>query len=383
MDTYTKVLERIAQLEQEYIRFWTEICRIESPSDHKAGVDSVGRYFADKAAARGWMVEVLEQPVSGNAVCITMNPDAKAQPVVFSGHMDTVHPVGSFGSQPVTLDEEKIYGPGVTDCKGGLAAAFYAMAALDDCGFCTRPVKLILQSDEEVSSMTSNKETVRFMAEKSEGCVGFLNCEPHTDGVAVLARKGISRYEFEITGRASHSAYCYGGASAIREAAYKIIELEKLKDKDGITCNCGLIQGGSAANTVAGKCTFSADVRFADEQQMLAADGIIQKIAEQTFVEGTSCEVSLVSRRSAMERVERNEALLCRLNGALTQGGVPTLRATQANGGSDTADMTCYGVPCLDSLGIEGGGIHGLNEWAWLASLKKTAIRLAAAACYL
>ena len=346
-------------------------------------MDAVGKYFADRAKERGWTVEILEQPVSGNAVCITMNPDAKAQPIVLSGHMDTVHPVGSFGPQSVTMDGEKLYGPGVTDCKGGLAAAFCAMAALDDCGFRTRPVKLILQSDEEVSSMTSNKETVRFMAEKAEGCVGFLNCEPHTDGVAVLARKGISRYDFEITGIASHAGYCYGGANAIREAAYKIIELEKLKDKDGITCNCGLIQGGTATNTVAGNCSFTLDVRFANAQQMLSADEIIQKIAEKTFVEGTSCAWKLVSRRCAMERVERNVALLQKLNAALDQAGLPKVKESRANGGSDAADITGYSVPCLDSLGIEGGGIHSLKEWAWLASLKKTAIRLAAAVYFL
>ena len=383
MELYTKVLRRIDQLEQEYIRFWIEICKLESPSDYKPGVDAVGRYFTEKALDRGWKVDVLDQPVSGNGVCITMNPDRTGQPIVLSGHMDTVHPVGSFGKQIVTMDEEKIYGPGVTDCKGGLAAAFCAMVALDDCGFCSRPVKLILQSDEEVSSMTSNKETVRFMAEKSEGCIGFLNCEPHSSGVSVLTRKGISRYDFEITGIASHAGYCYGGANAIREAAYKILELEKLKDQNGITCNCGLISGGTATNTVAGKCSFSLDVRFADEAQMQIADAIIRQIAEKTFVEGTSCTWKLVSTRCAMERVERNVALLQKVNRALEQAGLPIVKESRSNGGSDAADMTSFGVPCIDSFGIEGGGIHSLAEWAWLASLKRTASRLAAVVCFI
>ena len=77
-----------------------------------------------------------------------MNPDAKGKPVCLSGHMDTVHPVGSFGNPPVTFDDKNIYGPGVIDCKGGITASFMAMDALERCGFKRRPIKLILQGAE-------------------------------------------------------------------------------------------------------------------------------------------------------------------------------------------------------------------------------------------
>ena len=73
-----------------------------------------------------------------------MNPNAQGAPVCFSGHMDTVHPLGSFGEVPVHRDDRKIYGPGVIDCKGGVAASFMTMDALEKCGFNERPVKLIL-----------------------------------------------------------------------------------------------------------------------------------------------------------------------------------------------------------------------------------------------
>ena len=50
-------------------------------------------------------------------VTITMNADVDAAPIAFSGHMDTVYAVGSFGTPAVKMDREndKIYGPGVTD----------------------------------------------------------------------------------------------------------------------------------------------------------------------------------------------------------------------------------------------------------------------------
>lgn len=373
----------LTQLEETYLSFWEDVCNIESPTADKAGVDAVGQYFIDKATAFGWQVEVQPQAVSGNCVCITMNPDAPGASVCFSGHMDTVHPVGSFGTPAVTRDGEKIYGPGVCDCKGGAVAGFYAMAALHQLGFSSRPVKLILQSDEEVSSGTSGKSTVRFMREKAEGCVAFLNCEGAQAGKATVSRKGILSYTFDITGKAVHSSKCNEGASAVTEAAHKIIALEKYKDAVGLTCNCSLLSGGESRNTVPGKCTFTADIRFATAAQLQEAKAFVADIAAKTFVPGTSCKTEQLSYRCPMELNHRNEALLAKINVILEQNDLSPLAPAARTGGSDAADITAYGFPCLDSLGVRGGKIHSRDEFAYLASLKQSATVLALAAIHL
>lgn len=378
---YNTLFNKLDLLEKKYIQFWVDVCKIESPTGYKEGVDRVGQYFIEKAEAYGWKVEVLKQPVSGDCVCITMNPEAKERPVVFSSHMDTVHPVGFFGEEIVTCDEEKIYGPGVTDCKGGAVAAFYAMEVLKDIGFTKRPVMLILQSDEENSSRTSNKETIRFMCEKSADAIAFLNGEGYAPGQAVVSRKGISKYEFEVSGKSAHASGCFNGASAIREAAYKIIELEKQKNPEGITCNCGLIRGGTAENTVPDKCVFTADFRFSNAQEMQEADALVEAIAAKVFVEGTECKVTLKSRRCAMPRVERNLELLYNINKIFEEAGMPLLEESFRRSGADAAEVTEYGIPCLDGFGVEGGRIHSREEFAYLASLKEAAKRMAVIAC--
>ena len=81
-----KLFETIDSLQTEYIQFLTDICIIESPTENKEAVDRVGRYFEKKATAKGWLVERQKQPVSGDVLCITMNPEAKGAPVCFSGH---------------------------------------------------------------------------------------------------------------------------------------------------------------------------------------------------------------------------------------------------------------------------------------------------------
>ena len=374
-----RVFEVIDELFDSYVRVWEDVCNIESPTKYKAGVDACGDFFAKMAEDRGWKVEYFRQSVSGDLVDITMNPGADALPICLSGHLDTVHPVGSFGNPAVRIEGEKIYGPGVTDCKGGVVAAFLAMDALDKCGFGARPVKLILQTDEEVSSMISNKATIGYMCQKGRESVAFLNLEGATKGEACLVRKGTITFTFKVKGIEAHGSNCAtAGANAILDAAHKIIELEKLKDKNGITCNCGVISGGSVPNTVPGYCEFKANIRFANKEQLAFVRQHVKQIASTVHVQGCTCEVNDPAGRVAMEYTEKNAALLARMNEIFEECGFSTLLAAKRTGASDAADLTDAGAACIDSLGVQGGKIHSPAEFAYIESLRESAKRLAA-----
>ena len=372
-----QIFQEIEKLYPKYLDFLEDICNIESPTSLKEGVDKVCEYCIAFAKEKGFKAEVFLQDISGNAALITMNEKAEGQPIVLSAHMDTVHPVGSFGYPAVRRDEEFMYGPGVMDCKGGIAAAFLAMEALSVSGFDKRPIKLFLQSDEENSSKTSKKETIRTMCESSKGALCFLNLEGHVKGTAVLTRKGIIRYKFIIRGKAIHSARCAYGANAIAEAAHKIIELEKMKDVEGITCNCGVINGGTAANTVAEHCEFFADIRFSTPEQLSNAKETVKRLAEKSFVEGCVTEIEEVSYRPAMPESEENTELLKKMNEIYEKCGLPTLDARFCVSGSDAAYITECKIPCVDSLGTEGGNIHSTREYARMLSLCESAKRVA------
>ncbi len=374
-----KVFAMIDSLNDKYVRVWEDVCNIESPTLYKEGVDAVGKYFASLANECGFQVEVFEQPVAGDVVCITMNPDAKGKPVCLSGHTDTVHPVGSFGTPAVKIEGEKIYGPGVIDCKGGIVASFLAMEALHRCGFDKRPVRLLLQSDEEVGSRISDKATINYICERSKDAIAFLNLEGHREGEVCIMRKGIVAFNFAIKGIEAHASKCaVAGASAIVEAAHKILELEKLKDDQGLTCSCGLIEGGSAVNTVPGFCEFKVSVRFATMAQLEWVRNYVKELAANSYVDGCSCEVSQLSFRVAMEYNEKNMALVDAMNDIFEANGFSALQPVKRNGGSDAADVTAYGIPCVDSIGVVGGSIHNPGEWAELASLARMAKRIAA-----
>lgn len=372
-----KILSRIEELKDDYVKFLCDIAKIESPTSYKAGVDRVGAYVIEKAKAHGWQIEIHREAVAGDAVCITMNPEAKGVPVCLSAHMDTVHPIGSIEKMPVHIKSGRLYGPGVYDCKGGIASSFLAMAALEDCGFRARPIKLILQSDEETGSRESDKRTIAFMCEKAKNSAAFLNCEPHRAGYATLSRKGIATYSLTVNGKAIHASECYNGISAINEAAHKIIALEKKQDPDGVTVCCGLIEGGTAKNTVAESCTFSIDIRYTTEEQLEDVEKFVSGIAQTSFVPGSTAEAVLKNHRVPMELTERNLLLLEKANAAFAACGIPTLSRRHKFGGSDAAYVTAKDIPCLDSLGVTGGAGHTKDEFANIDSLGLSAKMLA------
>jgi len=376
-----KLFSVIDELNDTYCNLWEYVCNIESPTDYKKGVDEVGNVFIKMANARGWIVEISEQTKAGNAICITINHTSKARPVVFSGHIDTVHPIGLFGTPAVRRDERCIYGPGVTDCKGGVVAAFMALDALDQCRFTDRPVMLIIQTDEETGSRTSGLKTVEFMCEKAKNAIAFLNTESIQGNSAVLVRKGILRYRFTVFGKAVHSANCAIGANAIAEAAHKILKLETLKDAGTLTCNCGTIEGGTVANTVADKCSFTADFRFSSEEDCVKAQRMVEEVSEQNMLKGCHCELKKISFRPAMPPCDRNFELLAAMNKIYKDTNLPQLTSRICLAGSDAAYTTQAGIPSVDNLGVDGGEIHTINEFAYLASLAASAKRLAAVAC--
>ena len=372
---YENVFSRIDELKDTFINIWKDVVEIESPTSYKEGVDKVNNYFVKYAQSQVWNYVKQVNDVAGDALCIIMNPKANQKPIAISGHMDTVHPVGSMKTY---IKDGKIYGPGCTDCKGGLIVCLLAMQALKDCGFNARPIKFILQSDEEVGSRYSKHKTIDFMCEQAKDCVAFLNTEMMESGTAVLERKGISRYKMSFKGVAAHSSVCNQGRSAIVEASYKIIELEKMQDGEAITINVGTIEGGTTPNTVPEDCNIQIDVRFNNEEERIKAHEYISDIANKVYVDGVKTELEYLSTRIAFDYKEYNKDLLEKMNCIFDECGLPRLKARKAKGGSDAAYTSAAGIPSIDSIGVTGGYIHSKNEYANIDSLLENAKRMAA-----
>ena len=375
-----QLLEIITSLSQKYIDFLLRAVSLESPTANREAVNRAGDIFVEAAGELGFSVLREEMTGAANPISITMNEHSQGAPIVFSGHIDTVHPVGIFGEGGIYERDGELHGPGAYDCKGGCVAALMAMEALSIMGYKDRPVKLILQTDEEMSSAPSEKRTVDFMEREAAGCVAFLNCEPSMPGEITLMRKGILRYEIEVVGVAGHSSKCYLAKSAILEAAHKIIRLEGWKDKDGITVSCGKISGGTTANTVPERCSFVIDIRYKNGEQREEIVREVKRICDTSYTCGTTATARLLSERVAMERTDKNERLVGEVNRIFELYGIERVTPVMRTAGSDASDMTSRGICALDGFGVRGGYIHSTREYAFSRSVAEAAYKLSAVA---
>ena len=248
------------------IRFTRQLCEIESTTYHEG---LVGDFLADFLESRGWTVEKtpVEQPAENAGGGPRWNVYAcmagQIPELVFSTHMDTVPPY-----IPFSEDAEFMYGRGVSDAKGIIAAQVAAAEALRAEGF---RIGMLFVSGEERDSAGARAANLT-----PKGNRFLINGEP-TDNRIALASKGALRAAFKSTGKMAHSAYPELGESAI----HKLVQvLEKLlvmplPELEGIgpsTLNIGQIHGGHAPNVIADKAEAQVLVRtVTDSAQVRAA----------------------------------------------------------------------------------------------------------------
>ena len=107
-------------------------------------------------------VEEHPFPRAGSGLVVSRETGSVSAPIGFVAHLDTVHPAGSFPDSLKPAPEGGLYGPGIVDCKGGVAVALLAMYALKELGF-SRPLRLLLTPDEEVSNRLTGDDGIAFL----------------------------------------------------------------------------------------------------------------------------------------------------------------------------------------------------------------------------
>ena len=182
--------------------------------------------------------------------------------LVFSTHMDTVPPY-----IPFSEDAEFMYGRGVSDAKGIIAAQVAAAEVLRAAGF---RIGLLFVAGEERDSAGAKAANL-----KPKGSRFLINGEP-TDNRLALASKGALRVVFRATGKMAHSAYPELGESAVHKLVQvlgKLLELELpvTEDIGPSTLNIGQIHGGHAPNVIADKAEAQVLVRLVGDSAPVRA----------------------------------------------------------------------------------------------------------------
>lgn len=370
-------LNYLEQHESDMISLWENIVRLESPSADAAAVAKLGEYLANYCASIGLTPELRDMEGTAPALAAASKP-GPLPAVMFLGHHDTVHPVGSFGDPWVVKEDGFVYGPGVHDCKGGVAIALFVMQALLHAGYDKRQLKIVLASDEEAAHTLSKSHAVEFLKEQAAGCGAAFGIESGMmTGDVVTGRKGGGIKKLTVKGIASHAGNApEKGASAIWAAAQKIVEIQALSDPAHVTYNCGIIKGGTSANVVPDHCEVSVAIRYITNQDCADALEKLDAICSTEHVKGTSATFGPLVGYSAMEKQVKTDELFQLYVDASESLGLGTPKAIFSGGCSDSAYTTAMGVPTLDALGVLGEGQHSIHERARMDTMLTQAKRL-------
>jgi glutamate carboxypeptidase len=347
------------QHEGEMLSLLRKMVEIESPSDNKAAVDRMGAFLADAFERLGGQVTFYPQEAAGNHLKADFAGGASVKPALLLGHFDTVWQMGTLAKMPFRIEDGRAFGPGVYDMKAGITMMIFALRALKAAGVAHRPVTILLDTDEEVGSITG-RPVVEATAKE---CEAVLVLEPSQGpkGHLKTSRKGVGDITVRVRGRASHSGVDFEkGRSAIVELARQLLEIVKFTDVGrGITVNPGVIQGGTRSNVIAAEAWAEVDLRIAR-----AADAALleQKFAAlKPFDPDCTIELTGGINRPPMERTEGTVRLFGIAHEIATAMGMP-LDESSTGGGSDGNFTSALGVPTLDGLGAVGEGAHAANE---------------------
>ena len=267
-----------------------ELVAIDSTTYHEG---AAGDYLEDFLARRRWAVEKtpVPQPEESGRVGERWNvyagPAAGIPDLVFSTHMDTVPPY-----IPFTEDADFLYGRGVTDAKGIIAAQVAAAERLRAQGYA---VGLLFVSGEERDSAGA-----KVANENSKGSRFLINGEP-TDNRLALASKGALRAVLTARGTMAHSAYPELGESAIHKlvevlARMRALELPVEEDIGPSTLNIGLIHGGRAPNVIADHAQAQVLIRLVGDSTSTRA--AIEECAAELAEVDFTLEIPFVRLRS-------------------------------------------------------------------------------------
>ena len=232
-------------------------------------------------SARPW----LKVTRVGNTV-VARTELGHAERVVVAGHLDTV-PAADNGQgllvaagEPVPCEgidgydmapEQRLYGVGACDMKGGVAVALSCAAQVSQP---VRDVTYVFYDCEEVASVHSGLgRVVREHPELLDDADFAILLEPSDAGIEAGCQ-GTLRVEVRTSGRRAHSARSWLGENAIHNAGEVLNRLARYTPRhvpvDGLEYREGLnavgIRGGGAANVIPDECAVIVNYRFAPDR---------------------------------------------------------------------------------------------------------------------
>ncbi len=284
----------------------------------------------------------------------------RAERVAIGGHLDTVPANDNMLSRLATVEgEDRVYGLGSCDMKGGVAVALRLAAELVAP---TRDITWIWYEAEEIDSQFNGLR--RLADERPELLAAdFAVLMEPSNAVVEAGCQGTMRVEVRTSGARAHSARSWMGHNAIHDAGEVLRRLEayvpRLVEIDGLTYREGLnavgIRGGVAGNVIPDECVVSVNHRFAPSRSAVEGEAHLREVFEGydvTVIDAVDGALPGLAHPAAAAFVT-------------AVGGTPSPKF----GWTDVARFTSLGVPAVNFGPGNPSLAHHRDEYVRVADL--------------
>lgn len=289
--------------------------------------------------------------------------------ILFAAHIDTVFPENT--EIKIKREARRLVGPGISDNGAGIASLVGLAHALHESRVQTE--KTIVLAGDVGEEGEGNLRGIRGLVET----YGLrLSAVIAVDGPSTdyITTQGVAsrRFEIIVTGPGGHSWSNFGAPNPIAAIARGIVRFSEFRvPVDPRTSyNFGVIEGGSAVNSIPTRASVKVDLRSEDEVEL----GRIESALRQAMETGLRDELAMTDRHSEAL------SLIVRSLGARPAGKLPSSspllaairnvdrflgnRSRTERSSTDANLPLSLGIPAVAlGGGGSGGGAHTLDEW--------------------
>jgi acetylornithine deacetylase len=340
-----------------------------------SGEAEISHYIADWLKLADLEVELVESVSERPNVVGIARGTGGGKTLLLNGHIDTVGVAGMPDAHQPRIENDRLYGRGSYDMKGGLAACMLAIAAARKQQL-RGDVIFTAVIDEEYASVGTMELAKHLHAD------GAIVAE-FTELQLILAHRGFVWLEVETIGRAAHGSRPDLGVDAIVKMGKVLTEMEKfdLKLRSNPThpllgsgsLHASRIHGGQELSSYPERCLLSVERRTLPSEPPESVEAEFLEIVDELQSSDTSFQ-AVVRRgidRSPLETPEDAEIVKAIQSAALkVLNHSPQIAGVQF--WTDAALLSAAGIPSV-LFGPSGSGAHAVEEWVDLASVKTCA----------
>ena len=296
--------------------------------------------------------------------------------LIVNGHTDVVPAIAANWShdpfQPEVVDN-RLYGRGGADMKGGIAAAICALGTLEAAGL-EPSCDIVFQfvADEERGGGLGTRVLMESGLLRGDACI-----VPEPTSLAVsVAERGLLQGEIVVKGRPGHGSRPREGVSAVEHGAQIVLALHAADFGDpehpllgAPTSNIGMFHGGTALNIVAEQARVGFDRRLLPGTSLDEALAGLRRRVKAAGLEGVEYEIEVFDygEGSEMSSDHPFAELVRRSISSVTGTSPDTMGMTFTTDARFVRNQA--GIPAVVCGPGNIAQAHGIDEWVSISQL--------------